>query len=123
MIGAECTVLVVDDNAGLRAGLVSLLQGEGIEAHQAERGEEAIRLVRALPFRLLVLDLNLPDMTGVGLYRQAELALPKVPCIFMTAEATEALIEEALRMNPLMLLRKPFETAMFRALVRHALQG
>ena len=114
------SVLLVDDNVGLRAGLASILEDEGLETRQAERGDEAIKLVKEFRFDLLILDLNLPDMTGVRVYS----TLPHgydARCIFMTAEASDELIEEALRLEPLRLLRKPFEVKLFRDLVRSAI--
>ncbi|MCB9894385.1 MAG: response regulator [Planctomycetes bacterium] len=113
--------MLVDDNIGLRSGLATVLEDEGIETRQAERGDEAIKLVREVRFDLVVLDLNLPDMTGVTVYTRVQKELARPQCIFMTAEATEELIEEALRLEPLRLLRKPFEVNLFRDLVRRAI--
>lgn len=118
---AQHSVLLVDDNAGLRAGLAIVLEGEGIRTVQAERGDEAIRLVHEIKFDLLVLDLNLPDMTGVNVYSHVADEALRAHCIFMTAEASEELIEQALRLHPLRLLRKPFEVKLFRDLVRGAI--
>ncbi|MBX3461134.1 MAG: response regulator [Planctomycetes bacterium] len=114
-------VLLVDDNIPFRSTLATVLEDEGVDTQQAGRGDEAIRLIRQVRFDLLVLDLNLPDMTGVTVYSTASEEVKKVGCIFMTAEASEELIEMALRLNPLRLLRKPFEVAMFRDLVRRAI--
>jgi CheY-like chemotaxis protein len=114
------SVLLVDDNAGLRSGLAGVLEDEGIRTHQAERGEEAIKLIHEVRFDLLVLDLNLPDMTGVRVYSTVK-DHARTSCIFMTAEASEELIEQALRLDPLRLLRKPFEVKLFRELVRKAI--
>lgn len=120
MASTHHSVLLVDDNVGLRAGLAMVLEDEGLETVQAERGDEAIRLVQEVRFDLLVLDLNLPDMTGVRVYTSVAHELAKPRCIFMTAEASEELIEQALRLQPLRLLRKPFEVNVFRDLVRRA---
>ena len=114
----EHSVLLVDDNAGLRSGLAMALADVGIRTTEAERGDEAIRLVHEVKFDLLVLDLNLPDVTGVNVYRHV--AYEHLRCIFMTAEATEELIEQAMQLHPLRLLRKPFEVKLFRDLVRSA---
>lgn len=114
------SVLLVDDNAGLRSGLADVLRDEGVETREAERGDQAIRMIKEVRFDLFVLDLNLPDMTGVRLYHAAATESAGTACIFMTAEASEELIEEALRLEPLRLLRKPFEVSLFRDLVRRA---
>ncbi len=115
------SILLVDDNVPLRSTLADVLEDEGVDTSQAGRGDEAIGLIRQVRFDLLVLDLNLPDMTGVGLYNAVHEELPGVGCIFMTAEATEVLIEQALRLKPFDLLRKPFKVGLFRELVRRAI--
>jgi DNA-binding NtrC family response regulator len=114
-------VLLVDDNVPFRSALATVLEDEGVETGQASRGDEAVELVKRVRFDLLVLDLNLPDMTGVVLYSALTRELPGVSCIFMTAEASETLIEKAMSLNPLRLLRKPFEVNLFRDLVRRAI--
>lgn len=121
MDGSQYSVLLVDDNAGLRSGLAMILEDEGIRTTQAERGDEAIQLVHEVRFDLYVLDLNLPDMTGVNVYTHVAAEHTSPRCIFMTAEASEELIEQAMRLHPLRLLRKPFEVKLFRDVVRNAI--
>ena len=113
-------VLLVDDNASFRESLACLLADDGAEICEASCGREALEHVRGRALDLAILDLNLPDTTGVQVY--TEMMREKVtPCIFMTAEAEAALVEEARALNPLEVLRKPFELALFRALVRRVL--
>jgi two-component system, NarL family, invasion response regulator UvrY len=58
-------VLLVDDHAVVRAGCRQLLQGwAGFEVMEARDGEEALRLADQIAPRLVVLDLNLPTMSG-----------------------------------------------------------
>jgi DNA-binding response OmpR family regulator len=121
----ESNILLVDDNVAFRSTLAMVLEAEGIQARQAGRGDEALELLRreftVMAPELLVLDLNLPDTTGVGLYLEIVREMPGARCIFMTAEASQVLIDKALELNPLKLLRKPFEIQLFRDLVRGAL--
>ena len=113
-------VLLVDDNAAFRESLAALLSDTGAEICEASCGREALEQVKGRALDLAILDLNLPDTTGVQVY--TEMMREKVtPCIFMTAEAEAALVEEAKSLNPLEVLRKPFELALFRALVRRVL--
>ncbi len=115
------SVLLVDDNASLRDGLACVLRDEGVETLEASRGDEALALVAHNRIHLAVLDLNLPDMTGVGIYEGLLRLWPELPCIFMTAEAGRPLVEKAWQVGPLGLLRKPFEMHVFRDLVRRAI--
>lgn len=121
MTGFARSVLLVDDNQSLRQGLACVLRDEGVETLEASRGDEALEVVSSTRIHLAVLDLNLPDMTGVGVYLGLLRLWPKLPCIFMTAEASTKLVEEAWRAGPLGLLRKPFEVHVFRDLVRRAI--
>jgi DNA-binding response OmpR family regulator len=122
----DANILLVDDNVTFRSTLAQVLEADGYVSTQAGRGDEAIEIVRggsAGRLALLVLDLNLPDTTGVGLYRALAEEVIETPCIFMTAEASEELILRALELNPLELLRKPFEMQLFRDLVRGAIRN
>ncbi len=113
-------VLLVDDNVAFRESLACLLADDGAEICEASNGREALDKARDRALDLAILDLNLPDTTGVQVY--TELMREKAtPCIFMTAEAEAALVDEAKALNPLDVLRKPFELALFRALVRRVL--
>ncbi|MDH5641131.1 MAG: response regulator [Nitrospira sp.] len=117
------SALIVDDNDALRESLALVVEREGFEPVEAQCGEAAFELVETRRFDLAVLDLNLPDTTGVTIYRRMVIHKPLPACIFITAEAGEELIDDAMRLNPLELLRKPFEVSIFRALVRMALRG
>jgi DNA-binding NtrC family response regulator len=124
---SDSHILLVDDNVAFRSTLAMVLEVEGIQARQAGRGDEALEVLRreftVVAPELLVLDLNLPDTTGVGLYLEIAQELPDVRCIFMTAEASQVLIDKALDLKPLELLRKPFEIQLFRDLVRGAIRN
>jgi len=123
----DTNILLVDDNVAFRSTLAMVLEADGFAACQAGRGDEALEIARhefrQVRLGLFVLDLNLPDTTGVGLYRELAAEWPDVACIFMTAEASAALVDQALELNPLSLLRKPFEVQIFRDLVRGAIRN
>lgn len=116
------TVLLVDDNELFRESLADLLALEGAEICEAANGREALEKAKSRALDLAVLDLNLPDTTGVKVYSEIVRVQP-TPCIFMTAEAEAALVDEAFELHPLELLRKPFEIGVFRDLVRRVLFG
>jgi DNA-binding NarL/FixJ family response regulator len=61
-------ILLVDDHAVVRAGLQRLLATvSGAEVSEAATGREALALVRARPFDLLIVDLNMPELGGLEL--------------------------------------------------------
>jgi DNA-binding response OmpR family regulator len=114
-------VLLVDDNTAFRESLAALLTDDGAEICEASCGREALERAKFHALDLAILDLNLPDTTGVQVYTEL-LREKATPCIFMTAEAETTLVDEAISMNPVDVLRKPFELALFRALVRRVLR-
>lgn len=61
------TVLVVDDHAVTREPLVRVLRHEGFDALAAGNGLEAIEVLRDRPVDVMLLDLMMPKMSGIGL--------------------------------------------------------
>ncbi len=61
------SLLIVEDDATLRAGVRQLLAGDDVEIIEAENGATALSQLRARQFDCMILDLNLPDMTGFDL--------------------------------------------------------
>ncbi len=60
-------LLIVEDEAAEAKSLVALLEGDGVEITVASSGDEAIRLLSSRPFDCMILDLGLPDMSGLQL--------------------------------------------------------
>ena len=84
-------VLVVDDEADIRALVVHHLQREGFRCRTAASGVEALREVRQRCPELLVLDLMLPGMNGLEVCRRvrADPTTSALPIIMLTAKAEE----------------------------------
>ena len=64
------TILVVDDEADVRAFLTAILAKEGYETVTAANGREALEIVRHTPPDLVILDLQMPQQTGTDFYRR-----------------------------------------------------
>ena len=60
-------ILIVEDDMALREGLVTALQNDTISVHSAANLSEARKILREHTFDLLLLDVNLPDGSGVEL--------------------------------------------------------
>ena len=63
-------VLIVDDEAAIRRGLRTTLNGLGFEVSEAARGEEALSLLKTSRFDAVLLDLNMPGIGGVETCRR-----------------------------------------------------
>lgn len=101
-------LLLVDDDDGLRSCLADALRDRGFETIEADRGLKALELGSSLTPALTLMDMNMPDMTGVEVYRRWRSAGLRFPVIFMTAEAEVELRLEAVRLGAVQVVSKPF---------------
>ncbi|MCK6440025.1 MAG: response regulator [Planctomycetes bacterium] len=114
-------ILLADDNGGLRHSLAVALQDRGYQTIEATSGREAWDIGRVQRPHLSLLDINMPDMTGVDVYKGWLSEGLRMPVIFMTAEASDTLRQQALVLGAISILSKPFGAAEFLRLVRNAL--
>jgi FixJ family two-component response regulator len=101
------TVLVVDDEVGVRELLTRLLEKKGVPVRSAATGEEALTLLQQEQFGCLLTDKNLPGMSGVDVIRKARTQQPFCACLLMTAYASMDSVLEALRLGAADYLEKP----------------
>lgn len=102
-------ILLVDDDAAIRAVLGSLLKQEGYEVATAASGGEALALLDKQPIDAVVTDLRMPGMDGMTLLRRVAQAWPDVPVVVLSAHGTVALAVDAMKGGAADFLTKPFE--------------
>jgi len=90
-------ILVVDDNASMRAALATNLAHQGYEVQQASTGSEAIEAVQAGFDGVILLDLQLPDLNGLEVFRRINAVSDKIPVIFITASTNVQDAVQAIR--------------------------
>src|SRR2546423_14290137 len=83
------SVLLVEDEENLASLVGAYLEQEGYRVIPVTTGADALRAIEAEPVRLVVLDLNLPDMDGLDVCRQIR-ARSSVPVVMLTARDEEA---------------------------------
>ena len=115
-------ILVVEDEAGMRLLLETLLEAEGHKVEVADSGEAALELLRARDYQLLVTDLRMPGLDGMELIRQARAWHPELPVIMVTGYATVDNAVLALRRGVNDYLTKPFDIQDLRRSVARALE-
>ena len=81
-------VLVVDDEPQIRRVLRSTLTARGYEVHDARTGEDALDSIRESRFDLVLLDVNLPGMSGLAICREIR-ASSEVAIIMLTVSDSE----------------------------------
>ncbi len=82
-------ILVVEDEAMLREGLVDLLEGAGHEVISTADGLLAEQAATAEPFDLILLDLCLPGLSGIEVCRRVKKVRPAQPILMLTAKGSE----------------------------------
>lgn len=100
-------VLVVDDEKSIRITLREFLWDEGHQVKVAEDAEEAMALLKAENFDVVVTDIILPKITGVDLLRSIRKESPHVQVIMMTGEPTVDTASAAVREGAFDYLPKP----------------
>src|SRR5687767_12377230 len=89
---AQCRcvrILLVEDEANLREGIVDLLEGDGHEVTAIGDGVTGVEAGLREPFDLVVLDLMLPRLDGLEVCRRLRAARPGMPILLLTARGSE----------------------------------
>jgi two-component system chemotaxis response regulator CheY len=117
------TILSVDDSASIRQMVKQTLAGAGYTILQANDGAEGLAAARATQVDLIVTDLNMPVMNGLGLIRELRKlpAYKGVPIIFLTTESDATIKQEAKAAGATGWITKPFQQDQLVAVVRKVL--
>ena len=114
-------ILLADDDHDLRVGVADLLASLGLQVLQAETGLEAVRIAQKRHVDAALLDLHMPDCTGldaIPLLRPARVGLP---CIVYSGALTAELERAATTAGAFAVLHKPVDPGLLRSEVLRAL--
>jgi DNA-binding NtrC family response regulator len=100
-------ILVVDDDSDLRMTVASALSEGQYEVLQAADGEEAVNRVRAGQFDLVLMDVNMPKMSGIEALKEIKAHDPSIMVIMLTAFSNIRDAVEATRLGAYNYLEKP----------------
>jgi len=103
------TVLVVDDEEVMRDILGSLLTKEGYRVKLAASGEEGLEVGRAEPVDVAIVDVMLPDMSGIEVLDGLKRADPEMVVVMITAFASVETAITAMKMGAFDYITKPFK--------------
>jgi len=115
-------ILLVDDDVRVREAVGELIALPGREILTCGSGEEALALLKREPIDLALLDIRLPDMTGMDVMDRIQRDGLNVPVIVVSADDQVDSAIAALRYGAYEYVRKPFEPAALRRTVDHALE-
>jgi len=101
-------ILVVDDDAEMRALLADVLSVEGYAVAGAANGAEALIRLRNESFAAIVLDKNMPGLSGLDLLPGLRTICPEMPVILITAFGDVASYVDAIEKGAFAYVFKPF---------------
>lgn len=113
-------ISLVEDDAAVRYSLGKLLNSAGLTVEPFASAEEFLSSARADKRSCLILDVKLPQMSGIELQQLLLNRSDPVPIIFITANTADNLRIQALRNGALAYFHKPFDSAILLKIVRAA---
>lgn len=115
-------VLIVDDEANARLALGELLSDEGYETEVAADGDQALRRLEPFDPDVVLTDLKMPVLDGMGLLQRGKPLVPHSSFVVMTAFASIDTAVEAIKMGAEHYLTKPLDLDAVTALVQRAFE-
>jgi two-component system nitrogen regulation response regulator NtrX len=115
-------ILIVDDEAGVRASLGGVLRDEGYAVDTTESGEACLELVNQRTYDLILLDIWLPGMDGLAALEQLVHRAPDVPVIMISGHANIESAVRATKLGAFDFIEKPLSLEKTVLVVRNALR-
>jgi CheY-like chemotaxis protein len=118
-------ILLVDDDPLITQLLIDMLSLDGHDVDTAPNGIAALNKVQRRRYNLILTDLHMPELDGLGLYRELgrRQAHPQHKIIFLTGTAGASEAHRLVAETGLPLLRKPFNLVELLSLVRKVLDA
>jgi DNA-binding NtrC family response regulator len=114
-------ILIIDDEAGIRDSLETLLTLEGFRIDLAPDGRAGLDMLTRHPYDLLLLDLALPGESGIDLLPRIKSLAPELPVIMITAYGTVGNVVDAIRAGASNFVQKPWDNEKLLADIRLAI--
>lgn len=118
---APASILIVDDDVDTCSNLTDILTDLGYRVDTAHDGHAALQLIQRNPYDVTLLDLRMPGMDGVTLYREIKNLRAGTVAIIVTAYAASETATEALQAGAWQVLPKPVDFSQLLPLVKQAL--
>jgi len=121
MTAMTATILVVDDDAGVRSSIGDVLRDEGYTVVTAADGHEAVGCVTDVEPQLVLLDVWMPEMDGIEVLSQLQSAHGDLPVIVVSGHGNVEMAVKATRLGAVDFIEKPFSIEGLLSSVRRAL--
>lgn len=116
------SILIVDDEPGIRQSLTGVLEDEGFEVSAAESGEDCLKAVEKRLFSCVLLDVWLPGMDGIETLRQLRSLSPDISVVMISGHGTIETAVRATRLGAYDFIEKPLSIEKTLLAVRNALR-
>jgi two-component system nitrogen regulation response regulator GlnG len=117
------SLLVIDDEQSVRYSFRRVFAGDGVEVLTAGTAAEGLEQVAARAPDVVVLDLQLPDRSGLDVFREIHDRDPKRPVIFITAHGTTETAIEAMKLGAFDYLVKPVDLERLSQILERAFEA
>ncbi len=114
-------ILIIDDEAGIRDSLETLLTLEGFKVEMAGDGSAGLDLLASNSYDLVLLDLSLPGESGIDILPRIKTLIPELPVIMITAYGTVGNVVDAIRAGASNFVQKPWDNEKLLADIRSAI--
>lgn len=109
----KARILIVDDNKLLCKNLKDILEFKGYNVVCAYDGHEAVKAVQEGDFKIALMDLKLPGMSGIETLKSLKQIAPGLTVIFITAFADDIFYKEGLKSGDFEVITKPIDIDKF----------
>ena len=116
------SILVTDDDRAVRETLRDVFEPEGLRTLLAGSGEEAIQIVESDTVHIVLLDMHLPRLSGLETLAIVHQINASLPCVLISADPDEHLLQQALAAHAFSFLPKPISKAVAIHTVSRALR-
>lgn len=116
-------ILVVDDDASILRLISTILKREHYDVDTAGGGKNALSKIELTPYDVIVLDLMMPEVSGLDVLKALHVRLPQVKCVVILSAASSFEIAHSSNPNVFAALRKPFDNIELIAAVRECIEA
>lgn len=116
-------ICVVDDDAGVREAIENLLRAEGFQVELFASAQRFVARAGMAPLSCVILDVELPGLSGLDLQRELTAAGLDIPIIFLTGHGSIPMSVRAMKAGAIEFLTKPFEADDLLGAIQQAVSG
>lgn len=122
MVSTTAKILIVDDEAGVLLTTGAILQQEGYDVEAAASGVEAVEAIRQRHYDLVLTDLKMPGIDGLGVLAEVRKRSPLTVTVMMTGYGSVVSALDAVQLGAYEYLLKPIEVEDLKQAVRRSLE-